>query len=422
MFALVDCNNFYASCERVFQPQFNDRPLVVLSNNDGCVVARSNEAKRLQIGMGVPVFQIEHILEKHRVAVFSSNYALYGDMSRRVMRTLSEFTPDIEIYSIDEAFLNLAGFQDRDLTNYGQRICRTVGQWTGIPVSIGIAATKTLAKVANRMAKRTPQAHGVCLLRDDRQIQAALADLPVGKIWGVGSPTAKRLQANGIVTALDLRSARDSWIQQKFGVVGLRIVHELRGIRCYELEESPPAKKGITVSRSFGHRVESLEELEEATAAYAARAGEKLRAEKRSAGTMTVFVMTNLFQATETKYYNCHTVRFPVQTNDSSELIHYAIKAVRKLYRKGCRFKKSGVMLDNLVPQNKVQLNLFDTRNRQRSGRLMRALDAINRDHPLSPLHFAADGIRRPWQAKFNHRSARYTTRFDELLEVKAVN
>ena len=422
MFALVDCNNFYASCERVFQPQFKGRPLVVLSNNDGCVVARSNEAKKLGIGMGVPVFQVEPILEKHRVAVFSSNYTLYGDMSRRVMRTLSEFTPDIEIYSIDEAFLNLAGFQDNNLTDYGQRICRTVRQWTGIPVSIGIAATKTLAKVANRIAKRTPQTQGVFLLRDDRQIQAALADLPVGKIWGVGSPTAKRLQANGIVTGLDLRSARDSWIRQEFGVVGLRIVHELRGICCYELEESPPAKKGITVSRSFGHRVESREELEEATAAYAARAGEKLRAEKLSAGTMTVFVMTNLFQATGTKYYNGHTVRFPVQTNDSSELIHYAIKAVRKLYRKGCRFKKSGVMLDNLVPQNKVQLNLFDTRNRQRSGRLMRALDAINRDHPLSPLHFAADGIRRPWQAKFNHRSARYTTRFDELLEVKAVN
>jgi DNA polymerase V len=418
LFVLIDCNNFYVSCERVFNPRLENKPAVVLSNNDGCVVARSNEAKALGIGMGVPVFQVEETLRKHHVAIYSSNYTLYADMSARVMRILAEFAPEMEVYSIDEAFLSLPALPERDLVDYGQQIRQQVKQWTGLPVSVGIASTKTLAKMANHIAKKSPKTHGVLDLTSSAYQQKALSITEVSKIWGVGSKTARKLNRAGIDTALDLREANEQWIRQKFGVNGVRTVYELRGESCYALEESPPAKKGITVSRSFGHRVQSLKELQEATAAYAARAGEKLRSQGLSAAGMTVFVMTNLFSEREPRYYNARSIQFPTATNDTPEFIRSALQAIELLYRPDCRFKKSGVMLTDLIPAEKAQRTFFDPINREKSQRLMKTLDSLNLRLSLNPLRWAAEGIDQPWRAKFNQRSLRYTTRWDELLEV----
>jgi len=414
IFALVDCNNFYASCERVFNPKLEGRPVVVLSNNDGCVVARSNEAKALGIGMGVPAFEIEDIIRKNGVEVFSSNYALYADMSSRVMETLSAFTPDMEVYSIDEAFLNLAGF-DCSLTDYGRKIWRTVKQWTGMPVTVGIARTKTLAKIANRIAKKSAKANGVLDLTDSPYLDKVLAETPVEKVWTVGIKSALKLKGAGIKTALALRDADIGWVRQKFGVVGVRTVYELRGISCYPLEQNPPAKKSIAVSRMFGEPVESIEELKEAIASYASRAGRKLRGQGLAAGVMTVYVTTSRF--IENRYFNSHTVEFAVATSDTIELIRNACRCIDRLYRKGCAFKKCGIIFNALVPENQVQKGLFDKVDRLKSRRLMRVIDSIN-TRLDSPLQWAAEGLAQPWKVKFKRRSCRYTTRWDELPEV----
>lgn len=277
IFALVDCNNFYASCERVFNPMLEGKPLVVLSNNDGCVVARSNEAKALGIGMGVPEFQIRPLLRAHHVQVFSSNCTLYGDMSQRVMETLEPFSLDLEVYSIDEAFLSLVGFKQRNLTDYGQKIRQTVKQWTGIPVSVGIAETKTLAKVANRIAKRTPDIGGVFDLIACPDRAALLGRVAVEDVWGIGPTYARLLNQHGITTARQLSEADDQWIRKRMGVVGLRLVMELRGVSCLDLEQCPPPKQSLTCSRAFGTLISTLAEMEEAVSVYTSRVAEKLR-------------------------------------------------------------------------------------------------------------------------------------------------
>ncbi len=414
IFALVDCNNFYASCERVFNPKLEGRPVIVLSNNDGCVVARSNEAKALGIGMGVAAFEVEDIIGKNGIEVFSSNYALYADMSSRVMETLSIFTPDIEIYSIDEAFLNLGGF-GRSLTDYGRKIQRTVKQWTGMPVTIGIGRTKTLAKIANWLAKKSAKANGVLDLTDFPCLDGILAETPVEKIWTVGIKTTIKLKRAGIKTALDLRDTDISWIRQKFGVVGVRTVYELRGICCYPLEQNPPVKKSITVSRMFGKPVESVEELKQAIASYASRAGEKLREQHLAAGAMTVFVTTSRF--IKKRYFNANTIEFGVATNDTMELIRAGLSCIDKLYRRGFAFKKAGIILNGLLPEKQIQRSLFDNTDREKSQRLMQAIDSVN-TRLNCPLRWATEGLNQPWKVKFNRRSYRYTTHWDELLEV----
>jgi len=414
VFALVDCNNFYVSCERVFNPKLAHRPVVVLSNNDGCIVARSNEAKALGIGMGVPAFEVADLIKKHNVEVFSSNYTLYDDMSSRVMEVLSTFTPDIEVYSIDEAFLNLAGFKC-SLTDYGRKIRQTVKKWTGIPVSVGIAGTKTLAKVANHIAKKSARVDGVPDLTDSTNLEQVLAEVPVEKVWGVGIRTAIKLKRVGIETAFDLSKADINWIRNRFGVVGVRTVYELRGICCYQLEQNPPAKKSLVVSRMFGKPVESVEQLKEAAASYASRAGEKLRRAKLAAGLMTVFVTTSRF--IKNKYFNSHTVEFESATNNTTELIRAALLSIDYLYRKNCQFKKCGVILTALVSESRIQQSLFDNTDREKSHRLMKAVDAVNA-RVSSPLRWAAEGLCQSWQVKFNRRSCRYTTRWDELLKV----
>ncbi len=419
LFALVDCNNFYASCERVFAPKLEGKPVVVLSNNDGIVVARSNEAKALGIGMGVPEFQIRHLIRRHDVQVFSSNYTLYGDMSQRVMDTLEQFTPNLEVYSIDEAFLSLSGFATRNLTEYGRTIRTTVKRWTGIPVSVGIAETKTLAKVAARIAKRTKSVAGVFDLTACQDRDVLLAETAVEDIWGVGPNYAHLLNGHGIQTALDLRGADAHWIRKRMGVVGARIVQELRGVSCLPLEECPAPKQGITVSRSFGRPVTTLAEMKEAVAFYTGRAAEKLREERLAVTVLTVFLTTNTFKD-EPQYSNAVTIKLPVATGSTSDLLRYALEGVTRIYRDGYRYKKAGVMLTALAPASQVQGNLFDHQDRERSGRLMRVLDRLNDRIGAGTLRYAAEGLTQRWKAKFERRSPAYTTSWRDLPIAKA--
>jgi len=420
LFALADCNNFYVSCERVFDPRLEGQPVIVLSNNDGCVVARSNQAKALGIGMGVPVFRVRELIRTHKVKVYSSNYTLYGDMSRRVMETLASFTSEMEIYSIDEAFLDLSELgRNLNRTDYGHTIRRQVQRCTGIPVSIGIGTTKTLAKIANHLAKKSSRTHGVLDLADSPWLDEALTRTPVENIWGIGPAWARRLAQKNIINALQLRRADDRWIRKHLGVVGLRVVYELRGQSCYDLENTPPPNKGIASSRSFGRPVESLRDLSEALATYTTQAAEKLRRQKLAAGVMTVFVLTNIFQKNEPRYCNYETIELPVATNDTGELIRYTLQAAEKIYRPGYRFKKAGVLLDALIPQDKVQPSLFEFIDRPRRQKLMRVLDEINTKMPDHPLRYAATGIEQPWKTRFLRRSPRYTTHWDELPRAK---
>jgi DNA polymerase V len=421
IFALVDCNNFYVSCERVFQPQLNRKPVVVLSNNDGCVIARSEEAKALGIPMGLPAFQMRERFSGHAIETYSSNYALYGDMSARVMTLLKQFSPEVEVYSIDEAFLNLAGCGNGDLNAYGHHIRHSVHQWTGIPISIGIGQTKTLAKLANRLAKHSDDAEGVVDLTVSQHQDNVLASIPVKDIWGIGRSYTRLLQSNGICTALALRDADDRWIRQQMGVVGIRIVWELRGISCLPLELHPPAKKSLMVSRSFGRPITSLDEMREAVATYTTRAAEKLRRHQLTAGILTVFLMANLFKEDEPQYANSIKMTLPVATSDTAELIAYALAGIDYIYEEGYRYKKAGVMFTGLVPAHQIQMNLFDTRDRERAQTLMTTIDHINTQMGTGAIQYAVAGFKPNWQMRRSRMSPQYTTRWDELAVVKAV-
>lgn len=419
VFALVDCNNFYASCERVFNPMLEGKPIVVLSNNDGCVVARSNEAKALGIGMGVPEFQIRPLLRAHHVHVFSSNYTLYGDMSQRVMETLEHFSPDVEVYSIDEAFLSLVGFEHRGLTEHGRLIRRTVLQWTGIPVSVGIAETKTLAKIANRVAKRTPDTGGVFDLLPCPDREALLGRVAVGDVWGIGPNHARLLKQHGITTARQLAGADDQWIRKRMGVVGLRLVMELRGISCMDLEQCATPKQSLTCSRAFGKLINTLAEMEEAVSVYTSRVSEKLRRERMAATVLTVCLTTNEFKEGP-QYSNALTLKLAVVTDSTSELIECALRGIRAIYRDGYLYKKAGVMLTGLVPLSQTQADLFDGQDRKKSKRLMTALDAVNDRWGTGTLHYASSGFTKEWKTQFRRRSPAYTTDWDELPVVRA--
>ncbi len=419
VFALVDCNNVYASCERVFNPKLEGKPVVVLSNNDGCVVARSNESKALGIGMGVPEFQIRPLLRARQVQVFSSNYALYGDMSQRVMETLEQFSPAVEVYSIDEAFLSLVGFESRNLIEYGRTMRTTVKRWTGIPVSVGIAETKTLAKIANRVAKRNSDTNGVFDLTSCTDRERLLARMNVEDVWGIGPNHARLLKQHGITTALQLLQADDQWIRKHMGIVGVRLILELRGQSCLPLEQCPPPKQGITCSRAFGKPVSTLTEMEEAVSAYTSRAAEKLRGEGLAATVLTVFLMTNEFKEGP-QYSNALTVPLIGATDSTHDLINAAVRGIRQIYREGYQYKKAGVMLTGLVLLSQIQTDLFDQQDRGRSKRLMSALDAINDRWGDGTLRYAASGMTRAWRTQFHRRSPAYTTHWPDLPLVQA--
>jgi DNA polymerase V len=441
MYALIDCNNFYASCERVFNPKLVDRPVVILSNNDGCIIARSNEAKDIGIKMGAPAFKMEDLLKRYNVNVFSSNYTLYGDLSERVMKTLMDIVPDIEIYSIDEAFLDLRftindlrllneAERHKKLLELGMLIKQRVKQWTGIPVSVGIAETKTLAKVANHIAKSeerkakrnniNPQSKlGVCILDSKEEIEAALISLPVEEIWGVGRQYTKLLKKYGIETALQLRNANDGWIRKHLTVMGLRMVTELRGIQCIEMEAEPPPKKAICTARSMGKMTSELQVLEEAVANHATRCAEKLRWQGSCANMLCVFLETNRFKEGEPQYNNYKVVKLPVASNSNTEIIKYAQIGLRQIFKANFRYKKAGVIVSGIVPETQIQQDIFDTVDRKKTGQLMETIDFLNNEYGRDVVRSAAQGFDRKWKLRQEKLSPCYTTRWDQLLTIK---
>ena len=419
MFAVVDCDNFYVECERVFAPALRGRPVVVLSNNDGCVVSRSEEAKALGVGMGVPLFQVRDVVDAHGVAAFSSNYALYGDMSRRVMETLATFTPEVEAYSIDEAFLRLDPRRAGKVLDHCHALRERVRKWTGVPVSVGVGPTKTLAKAAVRLAKRDAKVSVHCLDGGPRT-EEALLGLGVEEVWGIGRRRARVLRAAGIETALGLSRADGRWLRRRLSVVTLRTAYELRGVSCLPLEACPPPKRSVTTSRTFARPVEALAEAQEAVACFAVKAAEKLRRARMAARVLVVFLATSRFEP-EAFEEGSAVVTLPVPTDLTPELIAYAKAATARAFREGRRYKKAGVMLLDLVRAKPSQEGLFDARDRERGRRVMRVLDHVNAVMGEGTLRFAAEGTRarQAWRTRCEKRSPRYTTCWQELAMVK---
>lgn len=432
IFALADCNNFYVSCERVFNPRLRGRPVVVLSNNDGCVIARSNEAKALGIGMGEPAFKREAWFKSQGVAVYSSNYALYGDMSARVMSALGRFAPEMEVYSIDEAFLDLANLFGVDVEEYAREIKRKVYQWTGIPISIGIAPTKTLAKLANRFCKKNPGTGGVFHMAPDdqgrtgmmelrdRRVDEILSATDVGDVWGVGRRYTKMLNRHGVRTALQLRDVDREWVRKKMTVGGLHTVLELRGISCLALEDAPPPKKAIVCSRSFGRAVSSLAEMREAVAAYTARGMEKLRAQDGVASHIMVFIMTNPHK--KGPQYSCSwNSRLPAATNFTPDMVALAHACLEKIFKDGYSYKKAGIMITGIEAEAEKQLTLFAPSPgvEEKQKKLMQALDGVNSKWGRNTVTIAAAGLGRPWKMRQLRKSKRFTTSWLELPEVR---
>ncbi len=418
LFALVDCNNFYASCERVFNPRLNGKPIVVLSNNDGCVIARSNEAKVLGIPMGAPYFEFADMMKANRVTVFSSNYTLYGEMSQRVMRTLEQFTPELEIYSIDEAFLNLEN-QIPKLSDYTHRIKQTVYQWTGIPISIGVAPTKTLAKVANKYAKKHVPKEGYFILNDPSLQETILKNFSVEDVWGIGRQITALLYRNGIRTAWELACADDHWIKKNLSIVGLRTVWELRGISCLPLEESPPPKKSIVRSRSFGCEIFTESDLAEALSCHVASAAETLRSQGGLTSFIEVFLTTSRFK--DSFYCNSTHITLPIPSDYTPDLITCAKKGLKKIYRNGFAYKKIGVMLSAISPNQTVQQDLFE-KDKGRNDKyqlLMELMDKTNAKYGRELLKSAAQGVSRSWAMTRSLSTQHFTTSWDGLLKVK---
>ena len=418
IYALMDCNNFYVSCERLFAPGLNGRPVVVLSNNDGCVIARSNEAKALGIGMGEPFFKCRKLLAAAGVQVFSSNYPLYGDISQRVMGVLSRLEPEVEVYSIDEAFFRLPEADSRELLQIGRRIRAVIGKEVGIPVSIGLGRTKTLAKIAGRLAKRQPAYDGVFFLADQEH-EAVLAGVSAAEVWGIGSRSAAKLALCGINTALALKNADDRLLRRLLTVTGLRTAMELRGIPCLPLSQCPPPSQSITTSRSFGRSVTAAAELKEALATYVSVAAEKLRAQKLKSGCLMVFLATSRFADSGRQYANSVVVNLPQPSSSSLELVQYAERGLGSIFRAGYAYQKVGVTLLDLAPAAHLQPGLFQARPDSRQDALMAAMDRINGKWGREMLHSAATGFSRSWKNRRAGKSPAYTTSWHGLPVVR---
>jgi len=422
IFALVDCNNFFVSCERVFDPHIWHKPVMVLSNNDGCVVARSNEVKALGIKMGTPEFKCRDLIKKHSIKVFSSNYTLYADMSNRVMATLAKLAPEIEIYSIDEAFLSLTNTHIQDLDKYGAKIRSTIYKWTGIPVSVSIAPTKGLTKIASEFAKKDKSFHSVCNFCNfsNHEIDNLLSKVDVIDTWGVGPAYAKKLKRFGINTVRKLKYADLSWINKKLTVMGERCVLELRGISCFPLDVNPEGKKSICSSRSFGYPVTKKRELEEAVAAYTATACEKLRNQNSYANVIIVYIKTNRFKA-QPQYSNAAYMKLPEPTSSTIDMTKYALYGLEQIFRQGFKYKKAGVLLEGIQPSDRIQLNLFLKYNhklKMKENKLMKFIDRVNRHWGRGTLHLASEGVKKKWSMKRCKLSKRFTTDLDEVLEI----
>ena len=415
--ALIDCNSFYASCERIFNPKLIGKPIVVLSNNDGCIITRSSEAKDLGIKMGEPYFKAKNIIKKNNIKVFSSNYSLYGDISQRVMETLARFSSEIEIYSIDEAFLNLNGFKNFELDTYCRYIRKKINKWVGIPVSIGVGATKTISKIANHLAKKNLEYEGVCILKEWLEIKNGLKKTPIGEVWGIGRRSSSFLKSYNINTALDFVNTDRGWVKKNMGIVGEKIYLELNGVSCLELDLIPSNKKSCCVSRSFSQPIEKITELEEAVANYASRVSEKIREEGLVTESINIFILTNYFNKRQKQYSNSIKLQLPYPTNNSVKIVKKALQGLRKIYKKGYSYKKAGVILYELN-KSTISRGLLDY-DREISESVMKTIDKINNRYGSNKLRIAAEGLEKRWQMKREKVSPCYTTRFEDLITVK---
>ena len=415
--ALVDCNSFYVSCERLFNPKLRNKPVVVLSNNDGCIISRSTEAKALGIKMGEPYFKEKNIIIKNNVQVFSSNYSLYGDLSRRVMRTLKRFNSEIEIYSIDEAFLDLSNFPDNEVEDIGKEIRSIVLKWTGIPTSIGIAKTKTLSKVANHIAKKKQS--GVVSLIGVENIDSVLEKVEINDVWGVGKQLTKFYHQNGIYNAKQLKNKSNTWIKKSSNVLSSRTAMELKGISCIGLETTSSKKKSCVVSRSFGKRVEDFQELKEAIAGYSLNASEKIRSESLVAKSITIFIRTSPFQNQYGFYSNSKTIDLPMATNNSIEIVKAAVSGLETIFKNGYLYQKAGVILSHLSDSNNGK-NLFSSEKDEKINSLMKSIDNTNYRYGRSTLSLASAGIHKKWNSKRQHYSKIDTADFYSLPTIKA--
>lgn len=425
VFALVDCNNFYASCEKLFDPKLKNKPVVVLSNNDGCVVARSAEVKALGIPMGVPWFKLRDEAKRHGIVAFSSNYSLYAELSNRVVEVLSQFSPNIEVYSIDESFLELSGFGRLGYQAYGAEIRERVADWLGLAVCVGIGPSKTLAKLANHAAKKNLAGmHGVCdfTTMSPAALDALFSRIEVGEVWGVGRKIETRLEAIGIRTVQQLRDADAELMRSKFSVVVERTVRELRGVSCLELQEVVPEKQQIMSSRSFGQLVYDLAELEEAVASYVAKAAEKLRIQDSLAGAVQVYIRTNVFKPETPQYQQVITIPLPEASSDTRVLTRWALRILRRIYRPGFGYHKAGITLMNITPATNQQFSLFASGGAvdARSQQLMGVIDGINGKYGHGTMRLAAEGVEKVWQMRRGNLSPRYTTEWDSLAVVQA--
>ena len=419
MFALIDCNNFYASCERVFQPQWEGKPVVILSNNDGCVIARSNEAKALGIPMGAPAFQYQAQFKRQGIKVFSSNYPLYGDMSSRVMSILEQYTPNVEIYSIDEAFLQFKGFELFDLREEGKKMRKQIRQWTGIPFSVGMSPSKALAKIANKIAKKfAVKTEGVyCIDNEEKRIKA-LKWTAIDDVWGIGRQHRQRLEAMGIENAWQFTMLPDDWIRKHMSVLGLLLKKDLQGLPSIQLEENPPPKKGIATTRSFEGTLSSFTDLEERISTFATSCAEKMRKQQSSCNALLVFVRSDPHKKGEAPYRNSCVLSLPYVTDSSIILSKYAVLGLRKIFKDGVSYKKAGVMIMGLVPTQKRQLSLFENKNTKHVA-LMQRLDQIHKRFGPNQIKLANQDLNRTWKMKQEHLSNRFTTELTEVITVR---
>ena len=419
MFALVDCNNFYASCERIFQPLLANKPIAILSNNDGCVIARSNEAKALGLPMGAPAHKFASFFRQHDVQVFSSNYPLYGDMSQRVMEVLRQFTPELEVYSIDEAFLHFDGFGTYNMEDYGQQMRQRVGKWTGMPVSIGFGPSKGLAKVANRVAKKfADRTNGVYVIDSEEKRIKALKWLPIADVWGIGKRHAKRLALNGTQTAYDFTQLSDEWVRKHMTVVGLRLKKDLEGKASIPMELTASPKKAIATTRSFESLITSYEEVRERISTYATLCAEKLRKQGSSCHAVYVFVRSNPFMPDLPQYRNGILLGMPTASQSSLTISKYALKGLEQIFKSGIEYKKAGVMVTGIVPKVTQQLALFDEED-PRHNALMQHIDQLHRKYGPHKIKLANQDLKRTFKMKQAHLSPRYTTDILDIITVR---
>ncbi len=421
MFGIIDCNNFYASCERAFNPNLEGKPIVVLSNNDGCVIARSNEAKALGIEMGTPAFQIATYAQSQGLIAFSSNYTLYGDISERVVAAIASMVERYEVYSIDECFVDLSGYEKitADVYEYAWMIQQRIRRWTGIPVSIGVAPTKTLAKVANRRAKKNPLLGGIVVLKHESEIRRALDGFDIGDLWGIGRKYVNKLKALGCEDALHLSQQREEWVRKIMTVQGVRLLKELQGFSCIELELVPDRKKAICCAKSFGEYTDNRETVSEALANYAATCAKKLRKEGSIANMLTVFITTNYYSLVDAQYSATKTIHLDKATNYTPDMIHQALKALGLIWKDGFKFKKVGCIVSGLQPEEFRQAQLFTDIDWEKEQAAMKALDTVNGWYGRDKVKVAAQGYKRDWKMIQERLSPCYTTRWKDLLTVK---